>query len=205
MRSLIITVSLSLLASAACVVVPQATPAAAPIQTVASALPPINAEETPELCRSSLPRVNAPALADQIAGRIELASCVADAAFAPLALTDRPESVVVLDEMVGPAFVLLDEAMSRGDAAAKIAALRVKADIYARMGARMIATVPPQNAHRRHDVEVMIEPWQVRARRTHQRIVDIGDAHPELQNDPAARLAILDSERKAATPIAQRD
>ena len=216
MRSLI-AVSLSLLVATACaagskrpVVETRSPPAAGRL-----GLPPITVEETPERCYESLERVNAPTLDEQVSGRIDLASCVADEALAPLELTDQPESVIVIDEMMGPAFWLLDEAMSRGDTAVRVAALRTKADIFGRMGTRMLATVAPsrsatfdaalQRERRLQIVGRMVEPWEERARQTHAQIVALGDAHPELLQDPAAQLAILDSERRLAIPIATRE
>lgn len=175
---------------------------------------PINENEAPDPCHSILVRVNAPSLAQQLAGRIELASCVADQAIVPIELNDEPESVAIIDELVGPAFTLLDQVMANGDAATKIAALRVKADIYARMSARMLATVTmPANMSgkaaarydtRRRIVREWIEPWQDHGRMTHERIVVIARAHPQLQRNKVVQLAINDSERKLATPIATR-
>ncbi len=200
MRSFIV-VSLILLASEA---------VAAP----RTRLPPINDDEAPGPCHTILERVNAPGLPQQLAGRIELASCVADQAIFPIELSDERESVAIIEELVGPAFHLLDQVMAAGGAATKIAALRVKADIYTRMGARMMATVTvPTNMSgkaaeqydtRRRIVRELIEPWQDHGRVTHERIVVIARAHPELQRNKVVQLAINDSERKLATPIATR-
>ena len=178
-------------------------------------LQPINTDEAPDECHALLPRVNAVSLAQQLAGRIELASCVADHAIIPIELDVGAESVVLIDELICPAFTLLDQVMANGDAATKIAALRLKAEIYTRMGARMMATVPaPANmsgrAAARHDTLrrstlEMIEPWEDLGRVTHQRIVDIARVHPELQRNKAVLVAVNDSERKLATPIAMRE
>lgn len=195
--------SLSLLTATACVEgADRRATTPRPAGAAVVGLPPITAEETPERCYASLPRVNGANLDDQIAGRIDLASCVADEALAPLELTDQPESVAVIAEIVGPAFVLLDEAMSRGGAAARVTALHLKGDIYRRMSARMMATAPPARASL---VARWVEPWDARARQTHQAVVDLGNEHPELLEEPATRVAIFDSERKLAVPVAARE
>jgi hypothetical protein len=158
-------------------------------------------DELPDACAPMLGRVNAPGPHHLLAW-VDLARCVARSAIAQLELDDSPDSVALLEEMTSPSFVLLDHVTRRAAAATTIEALHAKADIYGRMGDRMLATVSRADRDR---VEQMIEPWNERARAVYRKIIALGDAHPELSWNPGVRLAIRDSERHLAAPIATRE
>jgi hypothetical protein len=214
MRTLLTALTLGLAAPAAfasdsttIVVLPPAAP-------LPPLLTPIATETTPARCRPMIKRTQAPSMTQQLAARIALASCIAEAAVQPLQLIDGPESVLAIEEAVKPAFALLDNVIDVGDAGVKIIALRTRADLYGQMSAKMRMSVPPlvtntPEAAALHDtrkqiVEGMIEPWRELARSNHQAIVDLGRHHPELAKNAVARTAIRDSERQLAIPVATR-
>jgi hypothetical protein len=182
------------------------TVSAAPPATVA--LSPIVLDETTARCKPLAKRASVPSLAQQLAARIALASCIADARIGPLSLIDGQESVLAIEEAVQPAFAMLDGVIEAGDASVKVMALRAKADLYATMCMKMMNTVPapanttPEAASlretRRQIVDGMIMPWHDRSREAHRAVVDLGKKHPELVKNPVVQTAIRDSERQLA-------
>jgi hypothetical protein len=171
-------------------------------------------EDLPERCKLLAKRTAVPHVAQQLSARIALATCLADARASALSLIDGPESVLALEQASEQAFAILDNVIDVGDPAAKVMALRAKADLYAAMSARMAATVPPlQNATpeaialrdtRRQIALGMTLPWRDRGRELHEAIVELGRKSPQLARNPVAQTAIRDSEQKLAVPVATR-
>jgi hypothetical protein len=177
-------------------------------------LAPIVIEDLPERCKVLAKRTTVPSLVQQLSARIALATCLADARGSALQLIDGPESVLALEQAAEQAFAILDNVVDAGDPAAKIMALRAKADLYAAMSARMASTVPPAASAtaeaaalrdtRRHIVEGMTLPWRDRGRELHEAIIELGRKNPQLARNPVAQAAIRDSERQVAVPVATR-
>lgn len=171
-------------------------------------------EDLPERCKPIAKRANVPSRAQQLTGRIALASCLADARASGLELIDGQESVIALEQAAEQSFAMLDNVAEVGDAGVKVSALRAKADLYTTLAAKLAATVPPAldatpesaalHDMRRQIVDGMIQPWRDRNREAHQAIVDLARAHPELARNPVAQTAIRDSERVLAVPVATR-
>ncbi|CAN5878396.1 hypothetical protein BH11MYX3_BH11MYX3_27270 [soil metagenome] len=196
---------------------PVRRPAAVVQAPPAVTLTPIVVDDTPERCRSLAKRANAPSVTQGLSARIALAGCVAEAAMQPLSLIDGEESVLAVEEAVKPGFELLDLVVDKGDASAKIMALRAKADLYTQMSAKMMNTVPPPantsaeaaalRETRRQIVDGMVQPWRDRQREAHQQIIGLNRAHPELIKNPVVQTAVRDSERQLAQlgqPVASR-
>lgn len=189
-------------------------PANTTVVVVTPQLATIVIEDLPERCKLLAKRASVPSLAQQLTGRIALATCLADARQSSLELIDGQESVLALEAASEQAFAMLDNVVDVGDASVKIIALRAKADLYSALVTKMLMTVPPRadasaesqalQDTRRQIVEGMVQPWRDRGRELHQTIVELGRTHPELAKNPVAQTAIRDSERQLAVPVATR-
>lgn len=192
----------------------EAPAADAGVADAAPAIVELEVEDLPERCRPIAKRIEGPSAVQRMSARIALAGCLADVAIAPLSLIDGQESVVALDEAVGPAMALLDGVAQSKDAAMQIMALRAKADLFGTMIARMQRTVPrPKRSTFENDslydtrkkiVDGLVTPWRDRAREAHQAIVEIAEAHPELVRNPVATASIRESRRQLKSPVASR-
>ena len=182
------------------------------------ALAPIKISDLPQACRAGATRARAgngaANRAQTLNARLSLAGCVADQRLLPLVLLDAPESVGLLEVAAAPAFALVDGVLAAGDPATQVMAYRVRAQLYDKLTVRLLDTVPAPTdtspeaavlrAYRRSIVLARITGWQERIRASHQAVVELAHAHPELSANPMIRAAISDSANQQGTPVASR-
>jgi hypothetical protein len=232
MRTLVTLISLSLIAPAA-LANPQSAPSrAAPpqgaqapgrtgvTQTPAAQPPlvqlaPIDLTAIPEACKPLAKRVLAPRLADALAARISLASCMAERAIAPLQLCDCADSVVAIDGAAKPALALLDDVIANGDAVMQVLAEHAVGRLYDGFAARMMATLPAIAAAaseseialrdmRKQTLEAQLAPWREAALASFEHVIELAKAHPALTRTPATATAVRDSQQRLAAEVASR-
>lgn len=222
MRAALAFASLSLLAPAAFAEGPDAPLPPAAVRTVsasaASASPspaPFALDETTRRCQPLAKRASIGTVPQALSARVLLASCIADARIAVLSLIDGQESVLAMEEAVEPAIAMLDGVIAAGDPGLKISALHAKADLYGRMAAKMMDTVPPPanttpeaaalRETRREIIAGMLGAWRDHIQGAHQAIVDLGRKHPALAKNPVAQATIRESERVLAEQVARAE
>lgn len=183
--------------------------AQAPIET-APALDEIDADTLPDACRAFVPEANAKAPVRAFGARVTLASCLADEAMRGLDLIDGEESVIAIDEALGPSCVLLEQVIDRGAPEQQLQAQRTLAGLYAGAASRLLQTVPraadtTETAQALHNIrvaniETMIAPWREAEADAHAAIVKLAADNPRLARDRAYATTIATSRARASRP-----
>jgi hypothetical protein len=193
---------------------PSATrpPAAAPV-VPAVQLAPIDVAALPEACKPLAKQALSPTLSVAFAGRMSLASCMAERAIAPLELCDCGESIVAIDKAAAPAIALLDEVIEKSDPATQALAEHAEGQLYNGFVTRLQATLPPLTAGatesemalrdmRKQTLEAQLAPWREAAMASFQRVVDLVKEHPALANNRVVAAAHRDSQQRLAAAAA---
>ena len=137
----------------------------------------------------------------RMGARISVANCISHLALDGIDLDDSLDSVAKLNRAVRFADELLGSVITCGTPTERAEALRAQADQYAGMVARMRRTaafliwhvtgVALERAQEQHDnIEAAIAPWVETARTDDDMILRIAHAHPEVQRDPVAKIAV---------------
>lgn len=197
------------------------TPVQRPPTPPASNAPPsppqlitIDLDETPPPCQPLARQALAPNAALALPARISLASCLADAALAPLALLDCEASKLEVEDATARSFELLADVIEHAtDDTTKVIAEHTRAELYTTMTRRMVATVPPPDGSDAstslHDIrqqllESLLASWRDKASEAHAHVLAIVKRDPRLAKNPvvaaAARAARDDLQRAAAAP-----
>jgi hypothetical protein len=180
-----------------------------PTAPVAPRLTPIDPTTVPAPCQPLAKQAQA-ASRVALSARISLATCLADRAVSSLTLCDCGESILAVDKATEPALALLDEVIDADDPATQAIAEHAEGDLYAGFTARLLATLPalPSGATadeatlremRRQTLDAQLAPWREAATQAFQRAVELAQAHPELANNPAVKVAVRDSQHRLAT------
>jgi hypothetical protein len=150
------------------------------------------------------------------AAHISAASCMAIIRTRALVLKPGPAAVDALNAAVQPSLRLLQIVIDTGDVRARILAEHAKADLYAGLVVKLLATVPPispvttgqpliDHDRRVAALDRMAQPWRDRAADAYRATTQLGAAIPDIvSRDPVLAFAVSDSQFERSTAIARR-
>jgi hypothetical protein len=182
-----------------------AQPVPPPVQLAA-----IDVAALPAACKPLAKQALSPTLSVAFAGRISLASCMAEHAVAPLELCDCGASIVAIDTAVAPAIALLDDVIEKADPATQALAEHAEGQLYTSFVTRMLATLPPLTPAaiesevalrdmRKQTLEAQLAPWREAALASFQRVVDLVKVSPALASNRVVATALRDSQQRLAS------
>jgi hypothetical protein len=178
-------------------------------------LAPIDLTQIPAECKPQAKQALAPNLSVALSARIDLATCMADRATAPLQLCDCGDSIAAIDTAIKPAMAILDDVITNADPSLQVIAEHTEGKLYTGFVTRMLATLPAAAAGaseaeaslrdmRKQTLDAQLAPWREAALTSYQHVVDLARAHPELATRPATATAVRDSQQRLAADVAVR-
>jgi len=147
---------------------------------------------------------------------ISVANCMALVRERALVLKPGEPAAQALEQSIQPSLVLLDTVIKTGDVLAQILAQHAKADLYAGLRVRLLATVPrlaPNAvgpAIKAHDLKIaeldtVAQPWKDKALAGMHEVTRLAGEAPELvSRDPVLAFAVSDARLERSTVIGRR-
>lgn len=148
---------------------------------------------------------------------ISAASCMALVRERALVLKPGKPAAEALEQSIQPSVALLDAVIQTGDARAQILAQHAKADLYAGLRVRLLATVPrvsPNTVGMQltdHDRKIgeldrVAQPWKDKAMAGMREVARLGRQVPDLiSRDPVLAFAVSDARfEQSSTVIGRR-
>ena len=147
---------------------------------------------------------------------ISVANCMALVRERALVLKPGEPAAQALEQSIQPSLVLLDTVIKTGDVRAQILAQHAKADLYAGLRVRLLATVPRLAADptgpaiKAHDAKIaelanIAQPWQDKAMAGMREVARLARDVPDLvSRDPVLAFAVSDARFERSTVIGRR-
>jgi len=175
---------------------------------------PLDPGSLPEPCRAlaHVPQ-DAQITRPAMDARISVASCLAEQQLHNRSIEPTEASAQQLLEAMNPSIALYDDVITHGNAEEQLVALHAKADLYAGMSTRLLASVAPEERGGQamtdlaevNRVDAMTRPWRELAAASYRQVAQLGDRNPGLaQANPVVAYAVRDSKVGESTIQASR-